>query len=178
LAAQVVAKFVPGAGAIMSVYNIAKWVVDNQAQLQELFQKFLQSIDAWFSGSTANGLRKQLGDLIQQKWAAGIDVKLTVLFLRERIGYEKNIPAGETIKTTIVNDGMSIHEYRLQMVLGEDVAKIYGNWGDKTLRVFDDTGRVRYRMVAGQGTLTTLSTRQIFIQLMSGQLDYHSFPVT
>jgi hypothetical protein len=46
LAAQVAAKFVPGAGAIMSVYNIAKWVIDNQAQLQELFQNFLQSIDA------------------------------------------------------------------------------------------------------------------------------------
>ncbi|MBY0460559.1 MAG: hypothetical protein K2V38_24855, partial [Gemmataceae bacterium] len=36
----------PGAGAIMSVYNLAKWVIDNQTQLRGLFDKFLDAIDA------------------------------------------------------------------------------------------------------------------------------------
>jgi hypothetical protein len=45
LSAQVVAKFVPGAGAVLSVYRAVTWVLENQAQLGNLAQQFLNILD-------------------------------------------------------------------------------------------------------------------------------------
>jgi hypothetical protein len=41
----VVAKFVPGAGAVLSVYRAVTWVLENQAQLGNLAQQFLNILD-------------------------------------------------------------------------------------------------------------------------------------
>ncbi len=46
LGAQVVARFVPGAGAVLSVYNTVRWVLDNQGQINGLMQQFVAAIDA------------------------------------------------------------------------------------------------------------------------------------
>ncbi|MDY3562921.1 polymorphic toxin-type HINT domain-containing protein [Gemmata sp. JC673] len=45
LGAQVAAKFVPGAGALLSVYNGVSWVIANKDRLTGLFTQFLSVID-------------------------------------------------------------------------------------------------------------------------------------
>ncbi len=83
LGAQVAAKFVPGAGALLSVYNGASWVIANKDQLAGLFSQFLSVIDDLnpnnFLGGDEEALRNAAIATVKGKVRAGLQDALPVL---------------------------------------------------------------------------------------------------
>jgi hypothetical protein len=131
-----------------------------ERRINEKQTKFVV-VDISMSGSFQRNLNKKLKVLVSKY----PEVNIQTHWLRETIGLAAGEITGGSATVQDIASGLSVHDYPLRFVLGDDAGQILEGGKHEALHIFDHEGVITNR-VAPHGEETA---RDLLVSLLSGK---------